>query len=311
MFLGISRLVFFYLFSISPEFPLDLIHQTPHSMTSMLTTPTKRIRDDPDTDTKSIPVTYHMVSDDSDSDSEEVAPNIKVVDARQLAFKTFDKLMQSVDATLTIGLTTEDDEIQYDFDNVQYLLARWEKRSQTSIEEFDEEHVEELSKFVDSLDDLSAKLTLIAKTGREAGFCSSTGESVGDESQLAIKTFYELMQSVDSIVTISLTTEGDEVQYEFSNAQRNLRRYQGKPIEEFDEEHVEELEESQSSIEEFDEERVKELSKELAKELAKFVDSLDDLRAKLTLIAKTGREAGFCSVESVGDDSSAKKRARI
>ena len=246
-------------------------------------------RNEPETDSKSIPITYHMISDDS----EEVAPKIKVVDAR-LAFKTFKDLIRPVEAHMTMGRTTgkkdDDFEVEYDFRLARFLLEfrSFRKNLKSSVEDFLEEDVEQLAKCVDYIDELSAKFALISKTGRFAGFCSV---SVGDETvdgtkQLAIKTLYALMQSVDSIMTICIR-EDDEVHYQFSHAQRLLKIYK-----------------TPSGA--CDEETVK-CYKEIADKLTKFVDSLDALSARFALIAKAGRKAGFCSV----GDERAKKRARM
>jgi hypothetical protein len=245
-------------------------------------------RDEPETDSKSIPITYHMISDDS----EEVAPKIKVVDAR-LAFKTFKELMRPVEAHMQIGRTTgtkNDDEVEYDFRLAGFhlQLRSSRKNPKSSVEDFLEEDVEQLAKCVDYIDELSAKFALISKTGREAGFCSvSVGnETVDGTKQLAIKTLYALMQSVDSIMTICIL-EDDEVHYQFNHAQCLLKIYK-TPSGEYDEES-------------------EKCRKEIADKLTKFVDSLDALSARFALIAKAGRKAGFCSV----GDERAKKRARM
>jgi hypothetical protein len=273
-------------------------------------TTTKRARDDPDTGSKSIPITYIMISDDSDSDSEQVAPNSKVVDAK-LAFKTFKDLIHSVQTIMTNGRTTGSDDpnhVDYDISYADMLLEGSRKYPKSSIEDFDEEGVEEISKCVDYVNDLTAKISLMVKTGREAGFSSVSGDETVDEKRRALKPLYEIMQSVDSVSIVCIFEDEHELQYHFSHAQRMLETYQGWSADDSDEE------ESQSSMEEkVDEEKEKEFFKEQAKKITKFLDSLRDVTAKFTLIVKAGREAGFCSVDkSVGDESfSAKKRARM
>jgi hypothetical protein len=286
-------------------------------MTSMLqptiatttdTTTTKRARD-PDTGSKSIPITYIMISDDSESDSEEVAPNSKVVDAK-LAFKTFKDLIHSVHAIMTNGRTTGSDDpnhVDYDISHAKMLLRESRKYPKSSIEDFDEENVEEISKCLDYINDLTAKISLMDKTGREAGFSSVSGEETVDEKRRTLKPLYEITQSVDSVSTVCIFEDEHEVQYNFSHFQRMLETYQGWSADDSDEE------ESHSSMEEkVDKEKEKEFFQEQAKKITKFLDSLPDVTAKFTLIVKAGREAGFCSVESEGDESfSAKKRARM
>jgi hypothetical protein len=271
-------------------------------MTTMLppatttNTTTKRARDDPDTDSKSIPITYIMVKDDSDA---------------EMALKAFKDLIQSVDAIMTHGRTTGNDDpnqVDYDLGRAVMLLRGSRKYPKSSIEDFDEEAVEEISKCVDFVNDLTAKISLMVKTGRDAGFGDETvsGDETVDGKRLALKTLYEIMQSVDSVGTICIFEDGDEVQYHFSHAQRMLETYQGWATDDSDED------ESQSSVEAVDEEKEQEFFKEQAKKITKFLDSLPDVMAKFTLIVKAGREAGFCSVESVGDESfSAKKRAKM
>jgi hypothetical protein len=267
---------------------------------------TKRARDDPDTDSKSIPTTYIMISDDSD-DSEEVAPNIKVV----VAFNTFKKLIQSVSAIMTNGRTTgniDPNVVDYDFSHVKMLLRESKKYPKLSIEDFDKEEVEEISKCLDYINDFSAKISLMVKTGIEAGLSSVSGDETYDEKRREMKPLYEIMQSVDSVSSIFIDEDKNEVQYHFSHAQRMLETYFGwSPDDDSDED------ESQSSVEPVDAEKEKEFFKEHAKKIAKFLDSLPGVTARCKRVVKAGREAGFCcSVKSEGNESfSAKKRARM
>ena len=86
------------------------------------------------------------------------------------------------DSIGTIGFTTaNNEESQYDFSEIQGIffeneerLLDLEEKESSGKEDFTSSDVEEITRFVESLDEMIGQLTLIAKTARAAGFVPAT-----------------------------------------------------------------------------------------------------------------------------------------